>query len=80
VTGPSLYLRLAERQSTMEGFAYFHFPESIQAAKDELAGWLKDGTISLDEEVLDGIDQYPNALQFMFKGGNIGKLLVKLTS
>jgi len=77
VTGPSLYLRLAERQSTMEGFAYFHFPESIQAAKDELTEWLKDGTIAMDEEVLGGIEQYPNALQFMFSGGNIGKLLVK---
>jgi len=77
VTGPSLYLRLAERQSTMEGFAYFHFPESIQAAKDELTEWLKDGTIAMDEEVLEGIEQYPNALQFMFSGGNIGKLLVK---
>ncbi|MFT4677719.1 MAG: NADPH-dependent curcumin reductase CurA [Candidatus Azotimanducaceae bacterium] len=79
VTGPSLYLRLAERQSTMEGFAYFHFPEDIQTAKDELTEWLKDGTITMDEEVLEGIDQYPNALQFMFSGGNIGKLLVKPT-
>lgn len=79
VTGPSLYLRLAERQSSMEGFAYFHFPESIQTAKDELTEWLKDGKITMDEEVLEGIDQYPNALQFMFSGGNIGKLLVKPT-
>ena len=27
ITGPSMYLRLAERQSRMEGFAYFHFPD-----------------------------------------------------
>ena len=40
VTGPSMYLRLAERQSSMEGFAYFHFPESIAPAVAELAdGW-----------------------------------------
>lgn len=77
VTGPSLYLRLAERQSSMEGFAYFHFPESIQPALDELATWLADGSITLAEEILDGIDRYPEALQFMFNGGNTGKLLVK---
>jgi NADPH-dependent curcumin reductase len=78
VKGPSLYLRLAERQSCMEGFAYFHFPESIAEARSELAGWLADGSIVLAEEVLEGIERYPEALQFMFDGGNIGKLLVKV--
>lgn len=77
VTGPSMYLRLAERQSRMEGFAYFHFPESIGPATKELASWLADGSLILDEEVLEGIERYPEALQFMFTGGNIGKLMVK---
>lgn len=77
VTGPSLYLRLAERQSSMEGFAYFHFPDSIEPAQRELASWVADGSITLAEEVLDGIERYPEALQFMFRGGNTGKLLVK---
>jgi NADPH-dependent curcumin reductase CurA len=77
VVGPSSYLKLAERQSSMEGFAYFHFPEQIPVAAAELAGWLADGTIVMAEHVLDGIDRYPDALEFMFSGGNIGKLLVK---
>jgi NADPH-dependent curcumin reductase CurA len=72
-----LYLRLAERQSTMEGFAYFHFPESIGPATAELAKWLADGSLVLSEEILEGIERYPEALQFMFSGGNIGKLLVR---
>jgi len=76
VTGPSMYLRLAERQSRMEGFAYFHFPQSIRPATEELAEWVADGSIVLPETVLEGIDRYPEALQFMFEGGNIGKLLV----
>jgi NADPH-dependent curcumin reductase CurA len=79
VTGPSMYLRLAERQSSMEGFAYFHFPESIEPATEELAGWLADGSLQCAEEILDGIDRYPEALQFMFNGGNTGKLLVKIS-
>lgn len=78
VTGPSLYLRLAERQSTMEGFAYFHFPESIAVAKQELKNWLNDGTVMMREEILEGIGEYPNALQFMFSGKNTGKLMVKV--
>ncbi len=77
VTGPSLYLRLAERQATMAGFAYFHTPELIAPAIAELTGWVRDGVVSLPETVLDGIERYPEALQLMFEGGNIGKLLVK---
>lgn len=78
VTGPSMYLRLAERQSVMEGFAYFHFPESIPEAKAELAQWLKDGTVTMAEELLEGIGEYPNALGYMFSGKNTGKLMVKV--
>ncbi len=77
VTGPSMYLRLAERQSSMEGFAYFHFLESIPQASAELTEWLADGSLQCAEEILDGIDRYHEALQFMFNGGNTGKLLVK---
>ena len=47
VTGPSMYLRLAERQSSMEGFAFFHFPDSIVPATAELASWLADGSIQV---------------------------------
>jgi len=78
VTGPSLYLRLAERQSSMEGFAVFHFPESFGTATAELGSWLDDGSLVAPEHLLEGIERYPEALQFMFGGGNIGKLLIKV--
>ena len=77
VVGPSMYLRLAERQSIMEGFAYFHFPESIPAAKAELADWVSRGELVIAEEILEGIERYPEALGFMFEGGNLGKLMVR---
>lgn len=77
--GPSLYLRLAERQSRMEGFAVFHFPESFGPATAELAGWLADGSVTMPEQVVEGIENFPGALQMMFTGGNVGKILVKVT-
>ena len=80
ITGPSKYLRLAERQSTMVGFAYFHFPKSFAPAAAELSSWLAEGSVVLPEEILEGIERYPEALQFMFNGGNLGKLLVKASS
>ena len=78
IHGPSAYLKLAERQSVMEGFAYFHYPELIGPAEEELRQWLHEGSIQLAEEVIDGIEKFPEALGFMFSGGNLGKLLVKV--
>lgn len=78
VHGPSLYLRLAERQSRMEGFAVFHFPESFEQATSELATWLADGSLRMPEEVVVGLDRFPEALRMMFEGANLGKLLVKV--
>ena len=78
VTGPSMYLRLAERQAKMEGFAYFHFADSIAAAAEALTELLVEGNLKVAEEVLPGIDRYPEALEFMFNGGNLGKLMVKI--
>ncbi len=79
VTGPSLYLRLAERQSRMEGFAYFHYMDSIPPAMEELSGWLADGSLVMPEEILEGIESFPEAVQFMYQGGNTGKLMVKVS-
>lgn len=79
VTGPSSYLKLAERQSRMEGFAVFHFPESYATATAELAEWLGDGSLKAPEHVFEGIDQFPQALIALFNGENLGKTLVKVS-
>ncbi|MEI7467178.1 MAG: NADP-dependent oxidoreductase, partial [Chloroflexota bacterium] len=47
VVGPSLYLRLAERQSRMEGYAYFHFLDDLDEAAAELANWLREGSLQV---------------------------------
>ena len=78
VTGPSLYLRLAERQCRMEGFAIYHFLDKIEPATAELSQWLADGSLVMPEHIVEGIESFPEAVHFMFQGGNIGKLMVKV--
>ena len=78
VRGPSLYLRLAERQSRMEGFAVTHFPERFAEAEADLADHLSAGRLKLPEQVIEGIERFPEALLTLFSGGNTGKLLVKV--
>ena len=51
----------------------------IQTAKDELLEWVKAEELVTPEEVLEGIHAYPEALEFMFEGHNLGKLVVSIT-
>ncbi len=76
VRGPSLYLRLAERQSRMEGFAVTHFPEALPRAEAELADWLREGKVRLPEHVMKGLENFGGALVTLFTGGHTGKLLL----
>ncbi len=78
VKGPSLYLRLAERHARMEGFAVTHFEDRFAEAGAQLAAWLGEGRLAMREQVVKGIDQFPQALLDLFSGSHIGKLLVEI--
>ena len=53
------------------------FMDSIPEATADVISWLEDGSLIAPEHILEGIERFPESLQFMFGGGNIGKLLVK---
>jgi hypothetical protein len=76
VRGPRLYLRLAERHARMEGFAVTHFGERFDEAEGELARWYQQGRLNVREHVVQGVENFPEALTTLFSGGHIGKLLL----
>ena len=77
VNGPSLYLRLAEKYSRMEGFTVMHFEERYEEASKELLSLYEQGKLKIPYHIEDGIENFPLALQKLFTGGNTGKLMVK---
>ena len=77
VNGPSLYLRLAEKYSRMEGFTVMHFEDRYQEASKELLSLYEQGKLKIPYHIEDGIENFPLALQKLFTGGNTGKLMVK---
>ena len=76
VRGPKLYLRLAERNSTMGGFTVDHYASRFGEASAEIIGWMQSGQLQLPEHVENGIERFPEALAMLFNGGHMGKLLV----
>lgn len=75
VTGPSRYLKLAERNSSMRGFTVDHWSKDHPQAEAELSSWLKAGKFKLREEILGGIERFPEAILMLYSG-HVGKLMV----
>ena len=76
VQGPTLYLRIAERNARMLGFTVDHHAAQFPAMESDLAGWVQDGQLTMPEHVVEGIDRFPEAIVMLMSGGHRGKLLV----
>ena len=79
VTGPSNYLSLLVRRARMEGFVVFDYAKRYAQAAQEIAGWIGDGRLKVKEHVVKGaVDDFPETLQMLFRGDNVGKLVLEL--
>jgi len=64
---------------TVRGFIQTEFVTTHQAAfQADAAGWLRDGSLRHREDVVDGLENAPEALIGLLKGRNFGKLLVQV--
>lgn len=76
--GPRNYLSLLVNRARMEGMVVFDYAERFPQAIAELAGYLKDGRMQSKEDVVQGLDQFPETLNKLFAGGNFGKLVLQV--
>ncbi|MEM7434262.1 MAG: NADP-dependent oxidoreductase [Myxococcota bacterium] len=61
-----------------QGFVLLDYKSRMPEATLQLAKWVRQGKIKLQEDVLEGIDQVPAAFFRMLEGRNQGKQLVHL--
>jgi NADPH-dependent curcumin reductase CurA len=78
VQGPKNYLSLLVHRARMEGIVVFDYAERFPIAVKELAGYLKDGRMHSKEDIVSGIDTFPQALLKLFNGENFGKLVLEV--
>jgi NADPH-dependent curcumin reductase CurA len=78
VQGPKNYLSLLVNRARMQGMVVFDYADRYPQAIAELAGYLKDGRMTSREDVVEGIDNFPEALLKLFSGENFGKLVLKV--
>ncbi len=78
VAGPANYLSLLVCSARMEGFVIFNFADRYAEGIRALAQWLSEGKIKAREDVVDGLETFPETLLKLFSGENFGKLVLKV--
>jgi NADPH-dependent curcumin reductase CurA len=78
VKGPANYLSLLVNRARMEGFVVLDHASRFAAAGQEMAGWIAEGKLKSREDIVEGLETFPETLQKLFSGENFGKLMLKV--
>jgi len=76
--GPRNIVLAVGKSLKLEGFIVSNHADMAPAFQKELAEWHAAGKIQWRETVFEGIEKAPDAFLGLFKGENLGKMLVKL--
>lgn len=78
VKGPANYLSLLINRARMEGMVVFDYADRYALAVKEIAQWMQEGKFVSKEDVVTGIENFPDTLNKLFSGENFGKLVLKV--
>ncbi len=72
------YMNLVSKRARVEGFLVLDFLARFPEAVMQLAGWVMEGKIAWRDTIVEGLERAPEALNMLFRGENLGKLLVQV--
>ncbi len=76
--GPRVERQLLVKRARMEGFIVLDYVDRYPEALRDLAAWVRAGKIRYREEILEGIEQAPDAIAGLYRGENMGKRLIRI--
>lgn len=66
------------KRATLQGFIILDHYDKLARVSGQLAEWIADGSLEPLETVVEGFEQLPSAINMLFDGANVGKLVVKV--
>lgn len=76
--GPRAFGNLLVQRATLQGFIVLDHLGRTQEAASEIAALISAGKLTPLETVVEGFEQLPTAINMLFDGKNVGKLMVKI--
>lgn len=76
--GPRAFGNLLVQRVTLKGFIVLDHLDRITEAAGQIAGWIREGKLEPLETVVEGFEQLPTAINMLFDGANVGKLVVRV--
>jgi NADPH-dependent curcumin reductase CurA len=76
--GPRNLMLAVGKRLRLQGFIVTDHADMQPAFVADLARWVAEGKIWWKETTVEGIENAPEAFLSLFRGGNLGKMLVKL--
>jgi NADPH-dependent curcumin reductase len=78
IKGPSNYMSLLVNRARMEGMVVFDYASRYPNAVHDIAGWMTAGKLKSREDVVEGLENFPETLLKLFSGENFGKLVLRV--
>ncbi len=75
--GPNLGFVVAKRVK-IQGLLVFDKPERFPEWRTLAAPWIRDGSLSYRETIIDGLENASEALAMVLNGDNFGKMIVRV--
>ena len=77
--GPKNLRCVLTQRLRMQGLIVFDWASRVPEAMAELGQWHQEGRLKIREDVREGgLDAYPDVLNLLYTGGNLGKLVLKV--
>ena len=77
--GPRIMGQFIGMQTKIEGFIVTRFQDRFPEGRKQMAQWMKEGKLKYREDIVEGIENTPEAFMRMLRGENKGKQLVKIS-
>jgi hypothetical protein len=75
---PQLMGAVLRRRLTLRGFIVWDFASQAGDFARDMGAWVREGRVRYREDVVEGLENAPEAFRGLLKGRNTGKLLVKV--
>jgi len=76
--GPSNITSIVGKRLLLKGFIVSDHTDRLPQFMKDMTGWIQSGEIKWKETIMEGIENTPKAFIGLFKGDNLGKMLVRV--